>query len=199
MNIKKITQTIGVALLLVAGSAFAIASPLPMLQAAANKMLVSLHENQSKLSTPQSGEIIAKIVDANLVPCIDVERMAGSVVGRQYWSAATPAQKKAFIQDFKQLVISTYSSALASYNDDVVEFYPLRGGYAGKSTVQVRSVVVRKSGQRIALNYNLMPVNDKWLVYDFTIEGVSMVQSYRAQFASTLAQGGMTELLKRLN
>jgi phospholipid transport system substrate-binding protein len=62
----------------------------------------------------------------------------------------------------------------------------------------VRSVIIRRSGQRIKVDYNVVRSGDSWKVYDFSIENVSMVQSYRSQFSDVLAQQGMSGLLQRL-
>src|SRR5260221_56998 len=101
--------------------AFAVGSPITMLQNAANQMLSYLQQHQAELNgQPQ---LISGIVERVLVPQIDVNRMAGLVVGRQAWQAASPVQRQLFIAEFKKLVISTYANALASYDNDQVQFY----------------------------------------------------------------------------
>lgn len=176
--------------------AFAAPSPLSTMQSVANQTLSYLQKNKSRLKgNPQ---LIHSIVNRVLVPHIDADRMGGAVVGRRYWSDATPAQRSEFIRQFKYLVISTYSNALSSYDDDKVRFYPIRGNSAGQKTVQVRSVIIRKNGQRISIDYDLALSGGQWKVYDFSIENVSMVQSYRSQFAGVLARGGLPLLIQRL-
>lgn len=182
-------------LILFVQSAFAT-TPVATLENVADQMLTYLQRNQSQLA--RNPKIIHHIVDRVLVPHIDVDRMAGAVIGRRYWEKATPAQRKAFITEFKYLVVSTYSAALASYDDDTIRFYPLRKHSIHQKRVRVRSVIIRKSGQRIPISYNLVKNNNRWEVYDFSVEGISMVQSYHSQFASLLARGGMPALLKRL-
>lgn len=174
---------------------FAIESPVPMLRGMANDMIQQLKKHQGQLRS--NPKIIHRIVNNVLLPHIAVDRMAGSVVGRRYWLSATSAQRKAFVKEFKYLVTNTYSGALASYDGDIVKFYPLRGGVESR-TVNVKSVIIRKSGQRIGISYNVVYLNGKWKIYDFSIEDVSIVNNYQSQFASTLASGGMTELLKKL-
>jgi phospholipid transport system substrate-binding protein len=185
-----------VALALLTSIAFAVSSPLTMLQTVCNQMLAQLAQNKTKLQS--SPALIPNMVNQVLIPHVDVNRMAGTVVGREVWLKATPQQKSQFIAAFTKLVVSTYSSALASYDDDQVKFYPLRGGVAGAKSVQVNSVIIRKTGQTIAVSYNLEKIGDGWKIYDFVIENVSMLQSYQSQFASTLAQGGMPALLAKL-
>ncbi len=173
-----------------------VVSPVTVLNKAANDMLSSLAQNKSRLKNGDG--IIYGIVNRVLLPYVDVDRMSMAVVGRQYWLSATPAQKTEFINQFTRLVTSTYAAALASYNDDKVQFFPIRGDYASARTVTVRSMIIRRTGQKIAVDYNVVRSGDSWKVYDFSIENVSMVQSYRSQFSDVLAQQGMNGLLQRL-
>lgn len=188
----KILLTASICLLL-SQLAFAQTNPLPMLQSASNSMLAGLEKNQGHLTT----SYIFGLVNRVLVPIIDVNRMAGAVLGRKYWFSATPAQRNEFIRQFKSLVISTYASALKSYNDDQIKFYPLRGGY-NRRVVTVNSVIIRRNGQRIPVSYNLVWGSHGWRIYDFSIENVSMVQSYRSQFAPILSQSGVAGLIAKL-
>ena len=182
-------------LLLFVNVSFAIGSPVSLMDNVANKMISALKQNKSRLS--RDG-VISKIVNVNLIPHVDLARMSASAVGRKYWMGATSSQRGKFINEFKELMISTYAAALSSYDDDVVKFYPLRGGY-DKRVVTVQSVIQRKSGQTIPINYNLVNNKGSWMVYDFSIENVSMVQSYRSQFAGDLARSGMAGLIDKLS
>lgn len=197
-RMKRISQWIvGGLLLLGCQLALAVSSPTVMLQSVANQMLSYLQQHQAELNShPQ---LITGVVERVLVPHINADRMAGLVVGRSVWQTATPAQRQAFITQFKKLVISTYANALASYNNDQVKFYPIRGGFAGRRTITVNSVIIRQNGQHIAISYNLGIQGNDWKVYDFSIEGISMVQNYQSQFADVLAHGGLSALIQRLN
>lgn len=187
--------SLGIILIMMSSLACADQSPVTMLKSVSTQMIAALKRNQSKLKKPH---VIPRIVNRILVPHVDVNRMGAQVVGRRYWFSAPPKQRQEFINQFKHLVISTYAAALSSYNGDKIYFYPLRENYKTKTTVEVRSVIVRRSGQRIPVSYNLHRVKNSWKVYDFSIENISMVQSYRAQFAGVLSQYGMLGLNKRL-
>lgn len=169
-------------------------SPVAMLQGSANQMIAQLEKNKSQL---KNKKVIHQIVNTVLVPHIEMNRMAASVVGRKYWTSATPEQQRQFIEEFKYLVINTYSNALASYNGDRVEFFPMRGA-SNAQAAQVKSVIIRQNGQRIPITYNVVNSNGAWKVYDFSIEGVSIVNNYQSQFANTLSQGGLPQLIKQL-
>ncbi|OGT33209.1 MAG: hypothetical protein A3C44_06000 [Gammaproteobacteria bacterium RIFCSPHIGHO2_02_FULL_39_13] len=182
-------------LLLISPLCFAdSASPVTQLQAVADKMISQLESNKTQLHQMQ---VIRNIVNHVLLPHVDLSRMSSAVVGRE-WRLATPAQREQFQKEFSYLVTTTYASALASYDGDKVTFQPLREDYAAKQTVRVSSIIVRKNGQRIPITYDVERNGNAWKVYDFSIEHVSMVQSYRSQFQGVLAQGGMNALLVRL-
>lgn len=173
---------------------FAIVSPVTQLQGVADRMVQSLEQNKSRLSNMS---IIRAIVNRNLLPNVDVTRMSASVVGRA-WRTASAAQQAQFKKEFAYLVTTTYAAALASYDGDKVKFYPLRENYASQQAVNVRSVITRHNGQRIPVDYNLVRQGNSWKVYDFSIENISMVQSYRSQFSGVLSSGGMPALLAQL-
>ena len=173
---------------------FAIISPATQLQQIANRMITQLESNKSQL---HHMSVIRRIVNQVLLPTVDVDRMAASVVGRN-WRAATDAQRSQFKKEFSYLVTTTYAAALSSYDDDQVKFHPIRGDFASRQTMRVSSIIIRKNGQRIPISYDVVRAGDQWKVYDFSIEHVSIVQSYRSQFAGVLANGGMPALLTRL-
>lgn len=176
------------------GAVACAAGPVAVLQTAANQMIAALAAHQSQLSSHP--KLVNQIVRQNVVPYVDVNRMGGLVVGRANWMSATPSQRAQFISAFTELVINTYAAAFASYDGDQVMFYPLRT--QPTNVAHVDSVIVRKNGQRIAISYDMNTVGGNWRIYDFSIEGVSIVQNYQSQFASTLANGGMPVLITRL-
>lgn len=181
-------------LLLLVGTAWAMQSPVTFLQGISNRIITQLERNKSRLKQPG---VVVSIVRSTLVPHVDLNQMSASVVGPHYWRSATGAQKSEFKQEFIRMVISTYATAISSYNGDRVLFYPFRGAHP-RRTVQVRSVIVRRNGQRIPVSYKLIQNKGRWSVIDFSVENVSIVQSYRAQFANVLSHSRMNGLIQRL-
>ncbi len=182
-------------LLLSFNLAFAVGSPITMLQGMANNMIHGLKKNKGRLKS--NSRIVRSLVRRNLLPYADVNLMAASAVGPD-WRKASGAQRSRFKGLFTNVVITTYSNALSSYDGDVVRFYPLRGGYQKRRTVTVRSLIVRRNGQKIPVSYNLVRRGNTWRIYDFSIENVSMVRSYRSQFSPVINKGGLQLLNKRL-
>lgn len=170
-------------------------APLVMVKQTSNQVLNALKQNKSRLNNKQ---VIFNIVNGLAVPHFDLEGISRSVVGRNYWDQASPQAQQQFIKAFTRYVINMYSSALSSYTDETLSFPPMRDYDPSQNRAQVYSTVERRSGPEIALNYRVIKIGSSWKIYDFTAEGISMVQSYRSQFADTLNRGGLPELTKQL-
>jgi len=166
---------------------FAQSDPMNVLQPISNQMLAALKANRSRLKSDPN--LVYRLVNQIVVPHVDVVGMSRSVLGRTAWRSASSAQQQAFTNAFKRVVINTYSSALNAYTDETMRFFPIRGGYQGKTRVQVYSQVVRKSGPPVPVSYRMILMSGQWKVYDLNVEGVSLLQSFHAQFADQLSQG----------
>lgn len=182
--------------LMIATIGHAESSPVPMLQSAANQIIATLKENKANLQTNK--QIIHQAVERNLLPNVDVSGMSRSVLGRKVWGAASSAEKQQFSKAFTQLVIRTYSSPLAQYTDETVKFLPVRGSLEGRF-IRVNSLILRSNGKDIPLAYSLVKKNDQWKIYDLSVEGVSLLQSFRSQFAGALKNSNMQDLIKEMN
>ena len=170
-------------------------SPVPMLKQTAQQIIGSLKNHQGALH--HDPKIVHQAIRTYLLPHIDVEGMSRSVLGRQARMKATSAERLAFEHEFTQLVIRTYAAPLAEYSGETVSFTPIRGNLDGRF-VRVNSVIQRPNGQRIPLSYNLVSKADGWKVYDLSVEGVSLLQSFRTQFSNILQQGTMHDLLEQM-
>lgn len=170
--------------------------PLAMLQETSNQMIETLKQNKTTIKTnPQYVENLARQI---LIPNVDVATMSKLALGRDAWTKATQAQREQFTQQFVTLLIRTYSTALASYTNQSIQFMPIRGGVQGKTRVQVYSKIIQPGGPAIPVNYSLILRGNAWKVYDMSVDGVSLVQSFKSQFASEIAQGGINGLLNSL-
>lgn len=170
-------------------------SPVPMLEHAANDIIATLKDNKSSLKSNPS--IIYKAVETYLLPNVDVGGMSRSVLGRQAWNKATASERAEFSKAFTRLVIRTYSSPLAEYSDETIQFLPLRGSLSSRF-IRVNSVIVRSKGQNIPLSYSLVAKNGQWKIYDISVEGVSLLQSFRSQFAQALQHSSINEVIKEM-
>jgi phospholipid transport system substrate-binding protein len=176
-------------------SVFAQKSPVPMLEKTANQIIATLRDNKASLKSNPG--IIYNTVEKYLLPNVDVEGMSRSVLGRVVWGKATVAEKAQFSEAFTKLVIRTYSTPLAAYSDETVQFLPIRGALSGQF-VRVNSVIVRSEGQNIPLSYSLVLKNGEWKIYDMSVEGVSLLQSFRSQFAQLLQHANIQEVIQQM-
>lgn len=171
-------------------------SPIPMLEQSANNIIAALKENKAHLK--KNPNIIYQAVETYLLPVVDVPGMSRSVLGRQAWSKATEAQKNQFSKAFTRLVIRTYSSPLAEYTNESIQFLPLRGSLNSRF-LRINSIILRSGGQNISLSYSLVSKNSQWKIYDLSVEGVSLLQSFRSQFAQALKNSNIDEIIQQMN
>jgi phospholipid transport system substrate-binding protein len=139
---------------------------------------------------------IDALVDAKVLPHFDFDRMTALAMGRN-WRKADAEQKKLLVDQFRTLLVRTYSGALASYKNQVIEFMPLHAG-AGDTDVTVRTRVKQPGAEPIGIDYSMEKTPGGWKVYDVAIAGASLVISYRDSFDSAIRQNGVNGLIKAL-
>ena len=138
---------------------------------------------------------IIALVDAKVMPHVNFQRMTASAVGR-YWRQATPEQQKQLQDEFKILLVRTYSGALAQVQDQTVELKPMRGGAEDKEVV-VRTEI-RGRGDPVQLDYRLENTGGSRKVYDINVLGVWLVENYRNSFGQEISANGVDGLIKKL-
>ena len=139
---------------------------------------------------------IMEVVRAKILPYVNFQRMTQMTAGR-FWRDATPEQQAALTEEFKTLLIFTYSGAISQIRNQTLEFKPTR--IAPEDTeAEVRSSVVQQRGEPIQLNYRLEKTPNGWKIVDVNILGAWLVQTYRGSFASEIQKGGIDGLIKTL-
>lgn len=139
---------------------------------------------------------IREMIEVKLLPHFDFMRMTALAMGKN-WRAATPEQQKRLADEFKTLLVRTYSTALNKYRDETIEFKPLRMN-PGDTDVVVRTQVMRQGAQPVQIDYSLEKSADGWKAYDVVIGGVSLVTNYRDEFNQQVQSGGIDGLVKTL-
>ena len=138
---------------------------------------------------------VIALVDEKVMPYVDFQRMTASAVGR-YWRQATPEQQKRLQEEFKTLLVRTYSGALAQVKDQTVQLKPMRSSPEDTEVV-VRSEV-RGKGDPIQLDYRLAKSPSGWKIYDVNVLGVWLVENYRNSFAQEIGTNGVDGLIAKL-
>jgi len=137
-----------------------------------------------------------ELVDTKVLPYFNFQRMTALAVGRD-WSKATPEQKKRLAEEFKTLLVRTYSNALTSYKNQTVSYKPLKM-QPGDSDVLVKTEILQPGSKPVQLDYALEKQGDNWKVYDVIVAGVSLVTNYRDTFAQEVRNNGIDGLLQML-
>ena len=193
---KKYKQSIFLFFCFFSINAYATMSPVTMLETVSNQAISELKSHQMTLKTNK--EVVYRIINGILLPHIALEDMARVALGRNAWAAATAQQRQQFVKEFTTLMVRTYSSALAAYTDETVKFFPVRGGYENQTRVDVESKIIRDGGPPVSVQYRLILKGAQWKVYDISVEGISILESFRSQFSDELSQGSLTSLLSKL-
>ncbi len=140
---------------------------------------------------------VLDLVEAKVLPNFNFAHMTRLAVGAP-WRQAAPAQQQRLTDEFRALLVHTYTSAFTQYRDQVVEYKPLKL-QTGDTEVVVRSLIKQKGGaDPIDINYSMEKIGASWKVYDVTIAGVSLVQNYRSTFASEIQKSGIDGLIATL-
>ena len=140
---------------------------------------------------------VADLVETKILPHFEFTRMTQIAAGRN-WNLATPEQQQALTTEFKTLLVRTYSTALSSYRDQVIEYKPLRAA-PDATEVTVKSEMKQPGRERMTIDYKMEKTPAGWKVYDIQIAGISMVTTYRETFASRVRDGGIEGLIKSLS
>jgi phospholipid transport system substrate-binding protein len=145
----------------------------------------------------QAGDVskIRALVDSKVMPFVNFQRMTASSVGPQ-WRSASPEQKQRLSEEFKTLLVNTYSGALTQVKDQTVALKPLRA--AATDTELVVRTEIKGKGEPIQLDYRLEKAGDSWKIYDINVLGLWLVDSYKSQFAKDLSAGGIDALIGKL-
>ena len=139
---------------------------------------------------------ILALVDAKVLPHFDFERMTRLAVGRG-WRSADADQRKQLVDEFRTLLVRTYTSAFTRYKDQTVEIEPLKM-QPGDDEVTVRTKIVKPGAQPIAVDYEMEKTDAGWKAFDLTVEGASLVTTYRGSFTEQIQQSGIDGLIKVL-
>jgi phospholipid transport system substrate-binding protein len=142
---------------------------------------------------------LEQLAQEKVVPHFDFQRMTQMAVGRA-WRQASPDQQRQLQEQFRQLLVRTYTNALAagSHGNARITLKPSRGAAQGPETV-VRTEAVEPGRAPIAIDYSMEQKPDGWKVYDVAVDSVSLVTNYRSQFDSIVGKSGIDGLIHDLS
>jgi phospholipid transport system substrate-binding protein len=184
-----------VAALFVAAPALAQEAPDAIVKRVANETITAIKSDPAIQAGNEAR--IREVIEVKLLPHFDFTRMTALAMGKN-WRAASPEQQKRVTDEFRALLVRTYSGALNNYRNETIDYKPLRMSPAD-TDVTVRTVVVRATGSPIPIDYNMTKTPDGWKCYDVIVGGVSLVTNYRDEFNDQVQKGGVDALIKTLS
>ncbi|HWI12634.1 MAG TPA: ABC transporter substrate-binding protein [Burkholderiales bacterium] len=178
-------------LLLAAAASAADTTPDALVKTTVADVLQVIKQNRDRRT-------LVDVAEKKVLPHFDFESMTRLAVGKA-WREATPEQRKALQDNFRALLVNTYTTALSQQEtaDPTFEVKPVQVA-AGQKDVTVHSVVSQAGRQPVAVDYRMERKDDGWKVYDVIVENLSLVTNYRSTFASEIAKGGIDGLIKSL-
>ena len=158
--------------------------------------VVDLIRNDKDIQKGDRRKLIA-LIEAKVLPHFNFQAMTSSAAGRN-WDKASAEQKARLTDEFKTLLVRTYSSALASYSNQKFDFRPLRAKPTDTDvTVNVR--IVQSGDQPVTIDYDMEKRPGGWKVWDVRVGGISLVANYRTEFDNQIRESGVEGLIKTLN
>ena len=194
-------KTIGIFMLLVASAfifpawATANISPDKLVDETMQEVIDIIKEDEA-IKSGDSERMLA-LVETRIIPHFDFTRMTRLAMGKN-WRSADEAQQAVLVEEFRTLLVRTYSNTLTSYSDETISVTPIAD--IGEATeAMVRTQVIQRQGrQPVPIDYNMEKQASGWKVYDVTVAGVSLVTNYRSSFDSQIRRGGVDGLIKTL-
>jgi phospholipid transport system substrate-binding protein len=139
---------------------------------------------------------VEKLANEKILPYFNFQRMTQLAVGRS-WREATDSQKTALIDEFRRLLVRTYSASLSQFKNQNIDVKPLKLTPSDTEVV-VKTLIAQPGAQSIPIDYSMEKTNDGWKVFDVLIDGVSLVTNYRSSFSTEIKNSGIDGLVKSL-
>lgn len=168
--------------------------PQQVIQETSDAVKQALREYDFKLDLSKATRIVKEILE----PHVDVDRAALLILGK-HWRTATPEQRQRFKDEFRKLLIRTYTTAFTEYKDWDIRYLPLNTPLADKKAI-VRTEILQSGAKPLAVDYRMIEISGEWKVYDVLIEGISLVQNYRTTFSEDIARtGSLDSVIEQLS
>ena len=157
--------------------------------------VVDIIQKDKDIQKGDRKKVIA-LIETRVLPHFNFQAMTSSAVGRN-WDKASAEQKARLMDEFKTLLVRTYSSALSAYSNQKFDFRPLRAKPTDTDvTVNVR--VLQSGTQPVTIDYDMEKRPNGWKVWDVRVGGISLVVNYRTEFDNLVREKGVDGLIKAL-
>ncbi len=136
------------------------------------------------------------LAEQKILPHVDFREAAKLAMG-QAWNGATPAQRNQVVSEFRLMLVRIYSNAINVYRGQTMKVQPVRLP-PGATDVTVRNQFLRSGQPPVPVDYAMRKMPAGWMIYDITVDGVSLVLTYREEFSRITKASGVDGLIKRL-
>ena len=153
-----------------------------------------VNQDPDIIKNPHRLRVIAHEV---VLPNVDIRTLSRWVLGKN-WRTATPEQRDAFVLEFQELLLSTYLRQVKTYQGEVARFLPLRGEQKAGQAV-VNAEIEQPNGPIVHAIFRMRKAEQGWLIYDVSVEGISLVATHRSSFSREVRDGGLDKLIARLH
>jgi len=181
-------------LLFWAQSVMAVTDPQALVKKTTEQVLAEISAKKQELAD-NPGRIYP-LIDGILLPRFDFNQISRLVLGK-HWKQASKEQKESFIKEFRELLVRTYATALLYYSGQEINYPPMQAKPDAKK-VKVKTKVRDKGTGAVPIDYSLYLRKDNWKVYDVTIDGVSLVSTYRTNFNSQIRRHKLSGLIDNI-
>jgi phospholipid transport system substrate-binding protein len=137
-----------------------------------------------------------KLAEEKVLPHIDFEEATRLALSRA-WSQASAEQKRRLVTEFRAMLLRTYTNAVSVYSGTQAKYLPSRSKAQGTEAT-VRYQFSRDGGRPLQVAYEMRRAGDAWKIYDISVEGMSLVLTYRTEFDGIIKQEGIEGLIRRL-
>jgi phospholipid transport system substrate-binding protein len=167
-------------------------APQKIVKEASDQMLQALRDNKAELKENPSA--IYALVEEIIMPNFDFRKMSKLALGKN-WRKASETQRERFTEEFRLLLVRTYSTAMLEYADEEIRLLPFHGDLS-KKKVKVGMEILQPGGPSIPMTLAMyLNKAEDWKVYDVKIDGISLVTNYRSNFATQIRNDGMDKLI----
>ena len=159
------------------------------LKSTIDKVISIVKDENFKKDQKGRREALRKAIDERF----DYRQMVIRTLAKN-WNSRSDQERQEFISLFKSLLENSYASKLEAYRDEKINYVGevVKGEYA-----LVKTEIVRQSST-VGVDYKLIQTDGDWQVYDFVIEGVSMIRNYRSQFTKIIRNDSYEILVEKL-
>ena len=167
----------------VVSAAHAAPAPNQLVRERTDKIIELLKKNKDTYA--KDHKKLYAMVQEQVLPYFDFRAMSRLVLGK-HWREASEDQRNRFANEFRDLLVRTYATALLKYTNEEVAYLPFRSSPDDKTVVVKTEVKQGGGGPVIPIHYSFYLTDASWKVFDVTIDGVSLVTTYRSTYAEKI-------------